>query len=94
MQNKKVTAKLPYIREEIYVGNRMLNFVISKIRNREYDKHILIIDVNALKDREKYFNSIIEELNVKEVIILRPFLKHKSFAECKRIIKKLLKNKI
>jgi 3-dehydroquinate synthase len=93
MQNKKVTIKLPYITEEIFIGNKMLDFVISKIKSRKYDKHILIVDINAKKDRREYFKKLIKNLNVADIIILHPTPNYKSFKECERIIERLIKVK-
>lgn len=93
MQNKKVTIKLPYITEEIFIGSKMLDFVISKIKSRKYDKHVLIVDINAKRDRGEYFNRLIEKLNVVDIIVLHPTPNYKSFKECEKIIKRLIKVK-
>jgi 3-dehydroquinate synthase len=93
MQNKKVTAKLPYIKQEIFIGQRMINFVISKIKSRNYDKYILIVDMNAKKDKVEYFNKLINNLKVADIIVLRPTPNYKSFKECEKIIKRLIRAK-
>jgi len=93
MRNKKVTVKLPYITEEIFIGEKMLDFVISKIQSRKYDKHILIVDINAKADRREYFKRLTEKLNVVRVVILHPTPNYKSFRECEKIIKRLMKAK-
>jgi len=93
MQNKKITIKLPYITEEIFIGYKMLDFVTSKIQSRKYDKHVLIVDINAKNDREEYFKRLIEKLNVVDIIVLHPTPNYKSFKECEKIIKRLIKVK-
>jgi 3-dehydroquinate synthase len=90
MRNKKVTIKFPYITEEVFIGEKMLDFVISKIKSRKYDKHVLIVDVNAKIDRVEYFNKLIKELNVVDIVILHPTPNYKSFKECEKIIKRLI----
>lgn len=93
MRNKKIIAKLPYIVEEIYIGNKMLDFAISKIQCQKYDKHILIVDVNAKKDRREYLDKLVKILDAVDVIVLHPTPNYKSFRECEKIIKRLIKNK-
>lgn len=93
MQNKKVTAILPYIKQEIFIGERMLDFVISKIKSRSYDKYIVIVDMNAKKDRNDYFKRLVEKLNVVDIVILRPTPNYKSFKECEKIIQRLIRVK-
>lgn len=93
MQNQSITIKLPYITEEIYIGNKMLDFMISKIQNRKYDEHVLIVDINTKKDREEYFNRLTKELNVVDILVMRPTPNYKSFKECERIINRLIKAK-
>lgn len=93
MQIKKVTAKLPYITQEIFIGEKMLDFIVSKVKSRNYDKYILIIDINAKKERKEYFNKLIEDLNVVDIVVLHPTPNYKSFKECEKIIKRLIKAK-
>jgi len=90
MQNKKIIIKLPYITEEIFIGEKMLDFVISKIKSRKYDKHVLVVDINAKTERVEYFNKLIKELNIVDIVILHPTPNYKSFKECEKIIKRLI----
>ncbi|MFA6159466.1 MAG: 3-dehydroquinate synthase family protein [Parcubacteria group bacterium] len=94
MQIKKVKIRLPYITEEVFIGKKILDFLISKIQSRKYDKHILIVDINAKKDRKEYFNRLIENLSVVDVITLKPTPNYKSFDKCEKIIDKLIKAKV
>jgi len=93
MQSSRITVRLPYITEEIYIGKKMLDFVISKIGSEKYDKHILIVDINTKKDRQEYFKRFSKELNIADTIALRPTPNYKSFKECEKIIKKLIRVK-
>jgi len=93
MRNKKVTVKLPYITEEVFIGEKMLEFAISKIQSRKYDKLILIVDINAKAERKEYFKRLTENLNVVDIVILHPTPNYKSFRECEKIIKRLIKVK-
>lgn len=94
MQNKKVTVKLPYITQEIFIGEKMLDFVVSKIKSRKYDKYVLIVDINAKKDRKDYFNRLINDLNIADIVVLQPTPNYKSFKECEKIIKRLIRAKV
>ncbi len=91
--NKKIIVKLPYITQEIFIGEKMLDFVVSKIKSRKYDKYILIVDINAKKDRRNYFNRLINDLNIVDIIVLQPTPNYKSFKECEKVIKRLIKVK-
>lgn len=88
---QKIKADLPYIRQEIFVGDKFNDYICKKIKNYRYDKFLLVIDINVYNAQKLYIGKIIQKLKINDIIFLKPAPNYKSYSECDKIFKKLVK---
>ncbi len=91
---EKISIKLPYVQEEIYIGNNIASFTAKEIAKKEYEKIIIIVDVNALKYNSELIKKITEKNNVVDKIIVAPISRYKNYHEAAILINKLVKNRL
>ncbi len=91
---KKIFVRLPYIREEIYVGNNIIQFLIKKIRNQKYDKLVLIVDKNVVKTNKKIVEKIFKKCGIVGKIVLLPIPRYKNYQEVASLIKEMVNRKL
>lgn len=89
---EKIVINLPYIQEEIFIGENILEEIKKNIFNKDYDKFLVVIDNQAYKKHLIYFESLFECLNINKshVVFLKPKPQYKDLKRAQVIIKQLI----
>lgn len=93
MKITKIRVKLPYIDQQIFIGNDFLDFSCRKIMSMHYDKLIVVADANLYKSVKQSLKNHFGR-KIAKTIIVRPTIRFKEFSRCSEIIEKMVDAKM
>jgi 3-dehydroquinate synthase len=90
---EKITINLPYIQEEVFIGENILEEIKKNISNEDYDKFLVVIDNQAYKKHTGYFESLFKHLDIHKshLVFLKPKPQYKDLKRAQVIIRQLVK---
>lgn len=90
---KKVIVRLPYVTEEIYIGQKIEKSISEKIRSQEYDHILVLVDARILAKHKKKIRNLLSGCHIDQEISIQPIPSRKSFQYSDALIRLLLKHK-
>lgn len=90
---EKIIINLPYIQEEVLIGEDILEEIKKGIELHAYDKYLVVVDHGAYQYHTAYFESLFEYLKIPKshILFLKPKPQYKDLKRAQLILEHLVK---
>jgi 3-dehydroquinate synthase len=86
-----IKVSFPYVEQNLYIGNKISDFIAEKISLKKYDKVVAIVDSKLYEKKKEYLDPIFNKLNIVDLIFLESKEANKNFVYCDKILSQLSK---